>query len=152
MRRLILVDSTRSGKRIPDALSKTVPIWCAVINRAMLLLHPHLRENDTKRSWDTALYTPPATVSKLEHHEIEKRLDGWAAALAVSSLICTTALSFKPYSGVVLRLTSTHSASSSSLDHTSNDHVPKATWCYKVRRWKQQRVLAHHLCFCLETD
>src|SRR5712672_3278511 len=35
--RLILVDSTRAGKRIPDALSKTVPIWCAVINRAILL-------------------------------------------------------------------------------------------------------------------
>ena len=32
--RLILVDSTRAGKRLPDALSKTVPIWCAVINRA----------------------------------------------------------------------------------------------------------------------
>jgi tRNA A64-2'-O-ribosylphosphate transferase len=31
--RAILVDSTRRGKRMPDALSKTVPIWCAVINR-----------------------------------------------------------------------------------------------------------------------
>ena len=26
------MDSTRRGKRFPDALSKTVPIWCAVIN------------------------------------------------------------------------------------------------------------------------
>jgi tRNA A64-2'-O-ribosylphosphate transferase len=30
----VLVDSTRRGKRMPDALSKTVPIWCAVINLA----------------------------------------------------------------------------------------------------------------------
>ena len=33
MRRAILVDSTRRGKRMPDALSKTVPIWCAVMSR-----------------------------------------------------------------------------------------------------------------------
>ena len=31
--KLILVDSTRAGKRLPDALSKTVPIWGAVVNR-----------------------------------------------------------------------------------------------------------------------
>ncbi|WFD29340.1 tRNA A64-2'-O-ribosylphosphate transferase [Malassezia sp. CBS 17886] len=30
----ILVDSTRKGKRFPDALSKTVPIWCAVLTMA----------------------------------------------------------------------------------------------------------------------
>ena len=32
----ILVDSTRRGKQYPDALSATVPIWCAVINRAVV--------------------------------------------------------------------------------------------------------------------
>ncbi|KAF7514273.1 hypothetical protein GJ744_000043 [Endocarpon pusillum] len=31
----IIVDSTRRGKVMPDAFSKTVPIWCAVINRAL---------------------------------------------------------------------------------------------------------------------
>lgn len=31
----IIVDSTRRGKTMPDALSKTVPIWCAVINYIM---------------------------------------------------------------------------------------------------------------------
>lgn len=34
----VIVDATRAGKRIPDALSKTVPIWCAVLN--ILILHP----------------------------------------------------------------------------------------------------------------
>lgn len=32
---VIIVDSTRRGKRFPDALSKTIPIWCAVLNAAM---------------------------------------------------------------------------------------------------------------------
>ncbi|KAI1316232.1 hypothetical protein EDD11_010279 [Mortierella claussenii] len=31
----IVVDSTRKGKRVPDALSKTIPIWCATINNAV---------------------------------------------------------------------------------------------------------------------
>ncbi|KAF8891858.1 tRNA A64-2'-O-ribosylphosphate transferase [Infundibulicybe gibba] len=52
--RMVLVDSTRSGKRIPDALSKTVPIWCAVINRAIHQLYP-----DVGFDWDVGLYTPP---------------------------------------------------------------------------------------------
>ncbi|KAF8841695.1 initiator tRNA phosphoribosyl transferase [Paxillus ammoniavirescens] len=77
---LVLVDSTRAGKRIPDALSKTVPIWCSVINRAMLKKsvanHPH--------DWDTALYTPPGVVSPQEHSQIERKLDAWASELAAS--------------------------------------------------------------------
>ena len=78
----MLVDSTRAGKKIPDALSKTVPIWCAVINRALLLRFPdYYAQNGT---WNTKLYTPPGTVSAQEHDQIEKRLDGWSEALAVS--------------------------------------------------------------------
>ncbi|KAJ7725650.1 initiator tRNA phosphoribosyl transferase [Mycena maculata] len=76
---IILVDSTRTGKRIPDALSKTVPIWCAVVNRAVLQLFPD------KTGWDTNLYTPPGAVSSQEHDQIEQRLDAWAVALANSS-------------------------------------------------------------------
>lgn len=29
---VVIVDSTRKGKPLPDALLKTIPIWCAVIN------------------------------------------------------------------------------------------------------------------------
>ncbi|KAF8627519.1 hypothetical protein AX15_004394 [Amanita polypyramis BW_CC] len=84
---MVLVDSTRAGKRIPDALSKTVPIWCAVINRAIPLRHP---ENSRYHShglgnWDTTLFTPPTSVSRQEHRQIELRLDAWARALAESS-------------------------------------------------------------------
>jgi len=52
---------------MPDALSKTVPIWCAVMNRA---LFPELRDSHT-------LYTPPRVVGESEHAQIEERLDGF---------------------------------------------------------------------------
>ncbi|KAG6381976.1 initiator tRNA phosphoribosyl transferase [Boletus reticuloceps] len=78
---LVLVDSTRAGKRIPDALSKTVPIWCTVVNRAILNRAPEIHP----LSWDTALYTSPGSVSPQEHSHIEGKLDGWAARLATSS-------------------------------------------------------------------
>lgn len=75
---IVLVDSTRSGKRMPDALSKTVPIWCAVINRAIKTIH----SKDTK--WNVALYCPPGVVSGQEHSQIDAQLDTWATSLVVS--------------------------------------------------------------------
>jgi tRNA A64-2'-O-ribosylphosphate transferase len=78
---MILVDSTRSGKRMPDALSKTVPTWCAVINRAT---RPTLSD-DQRQHWDTNLYTPPGIVGASEHSQIEALLDGWAESLQRSS-------------------------------------------------------------------
>lgn len=35
---VVIVDSTRSGKRYPDSMSKTIPIWCAVLNSALQLV------------------------------------------------------------------------------------------------------------------
>eukprot|EP01052_Picozoa_sp_SAG31_P032421 SAG31_NODE_3554_length_4129_cov_2.346402_3_plen_678_part_00 len=32
---VLIVDSTRGGKKLPDALSKTVPLWACVLNRAI---------------------------------------------------------------------------------------------------------------------
>jgi tRNA A64-2'-O-ribosylphosphate transferase len=74
---MILVDSTRSGKRFPDALSKTVPIWCEVVNRAVRLRHHIAWKEDSK------LYTPAGTVSAQEHHQIETKIGTWAHELAV---------------------------------------------------------------------
>lgn len=31
----VIVDSTRKGKRFPDSMSKTIPIWTCVLNRAI---------------------------------------------------------------------------------------------------------------------
>jgi tRNA A64-2'-O-ribosylphosphate transferase len=47
---------------MPDALSKTIPIWCAVLNRA---LFPSLAADPYH-----ALYTPPQVVSPSEHAQI----------------------------------------------------------------------------------
>ena len=90
--RLILVDSTRAGKRLPDALSKTVPIWCAVVNRATRLrsLTEAPSSSDVTGTatadfdLDYDLRTPPGAVSPHEHAQIVARLDSWAAALVVS--------------------------------------------------------------------
>ncbi|KAF2750277.1 hypothetical protein M011DRAFT_484126 [Sporormia fimetaria CBS 119925] len=62
----VIVDSTRRGKSMPDALSKTVPIWCCVLNRAIL-----------PDSGPHELFTPPSAVSASEHAQIERRIDGF---------------------------------------------------------------------------
>lgn len=66
---------------MPDALSKTVPIWCAVINRAVLKTTPKM--NVDADFWNTKLYTPPGVVSAQEHDQIEQKLDEWADDLVV---------------------------------------------------------------------
>ena len=50
---------------MPDALSKTVPIWIAVINR---LLFPHARESH-------GFISSASVVSRSEHAQIESRID-----------------------------------------------------------------------------
>ncbi|EYE93133.1 initiator tRNA phosphoribosyl transferase family protein [Aspergillus ruber CBS 135680] len=67
----IIVDSTRRGKLMPDALSKTVPIWCAVINRA---LFPS--ETDYH-----AVKFPPEYLPASEESQIENRIDGFVQSL-----------------------------------------------------------------------
>ncbi|KEP50671.1 initiator tRNA phosphoribosyl transferase [Rhizoctonia solani 123E] len=67
---IVLVDSTRRGKRHPDALSRTVPIWCAVINRALGLAGDH-----------SGLFTPPDSVSPSEHAQMEDGIQKWAELL-----------------------------------------------------------------------
>ncbi|KZT61141.1 initiator tRNA phosphoribosyl transferase [Calocera cornea HHB12733] len=76
---IILVDSTRRGKLFPDALSKTVPIWCAVINAALNFPLP-----DGQESW---LFTPPRSVSPSEHAVISSLIAGFALSLRRSALV-----------------------------------------------------------------
>ncbi|KAG9235400.1 tRNA a64-2'-o-ribosylphosphate transferas-like protein [Amylocarpus encephaloides] len=72
----IIVDSTRRGKRMPDALSKTIPIWCSVVNR---VLFP---TNTTSHQ----LYTPPQVVSGSEHSQISALLPSFHNALQALNL------------------------------------------------------------------
>ncbi|KUJ19749.1 tRNA a64-2'-o-ribosylphosphate transferase-like protein [Mollisia scopiformis] len=67
----IIIDSTRRGKRMPDALSKTIPIWCSVLNRYLFPAEPSYHE----------LYTPPQVVSKSEHAQISALLPSFVLAL-----------------------------------------------------------------------
>ena len=86
MYRCIIVDSTRRGKRMPDALSKTVPVWCAVLNRLLFEDQPECHE----------LHTPACAVSRSEHTQIEARLLQFVQDAEVRSstsrLKCTSAL------------------------------------------------------------
>ncbi|KAF9881208.1 tRNA a64-2 -o-ribosylphosphate transferase [Colletotrichum karsti] len=72
----IIVDSTRRGKRMPDALSKTIPVWCTVLNMALFPSHP---KSDT-------LHTPPNVVSASEHSQIAALLPSFLASLKALSL------------------------------------------------------------------
>ena len=103
--RFILVDSTRAGKRMPDALSKTVPIWCTVVNRAVKATF------SKDASWDIALYTPPGTVSAQEHAQIEARLDGWADHLVVSPTCPRVLYPTSPHTSFLQLLRTLHMSS-----------------------------------------
>ncbi|KAJ6130484.1 hypothetical protein N7512_003264 [Penicillium capsulatum] len=56
---------------MPDALSKTVPIWCAVINRALF---------PTETAYHP-VQLPPNYLGESEESQIEKRIDGFVASL-----------------------------------------------------------------------
>ncbi|TIA69834.1 hypothetical protein E3P91_03408 [Wallemia ichthyophaga] len=75
---LVIVDSTRRGKRYPDAISKTIPIWCAVVSAAMLGTPP-----------ETLLHTPAQAVSDSEQQCIRDQLRTWTNNLRDSALQLT---------------------------------------------------------------
>jgi tRNA A64-2'-O-ribosylphosphate transferase len=79
--RCVIVDSTR-GRSMSDALSKTIPIWCAIMNRLLfpdLPLHHELRIDI-------------ACVAESEQYGIEARLDTFLATAKVGSSLCSQAL------------------------------------------------------------
>lgn len=60
---------------MPDALSKTVPIWAAVMNRALF--------PDEKAFHDVQF--PPNFLGPSEESQIGKRIDGFVISLNVNS-------------------------------------------------------------------
>lgn len=81
----MIVDSTRKGKRIPDALSKTIPIWCCTINRAVDI---YRRRNSDYRNddWDLKFHSLPSAVSRSEHAQIETKIDAFVQRLLESGV------------------------------------------------------------------
>lgn len=95
---LVLVDSTRKGKLMSDALLKTVPIWCAVLNYIMFegddpeeLINgscdffQQLKDNN----W---LLTPEEMVSRSEHASIVRTIPIHARSLKQLGLISKDSL------------------------------------------------------------
>ncbi|KEQ96832.1 hypothetical protein AUEXF2481DRAFT_38239 [Aureobasidium subglaciale EXF-2481] len=72
----IVVDSTRRGKSMPDALSKTIPIWTTVMN---CLLFPDITESHE-------VTTPPTVVGASEHAQITARMSGFVESLKTLNL------------------------------------------------------------------
>lgn len=70
---IIIVDSTRRGKTMPDALSKTIPIWCAVLNFIMFG-----EQEDNDNNW---CFLPLQIISKNEANSIIKLIPKFAQNL-----------------------------------------------------------------------
>lgn len=99
---VVIVDSTRRGKSLPDALSKTIPIWCAVLTEASRrkyggdggVIHdastttvhmaPPFREVNASK--ETTLRTPRHQVPPSEHAQMERRISAWVEQLLHSDL------------------------------------------------------------------
>ncbi|XP_057768428.1 tRNA A64-2'-O-ribosylphosphate transferase isoform X3 [Salvia miltiorrhiza] len=96
----IIVDSTRKGKRFPDSMSKTIPIWTCVLNRAILnykrkrdrcdcpqnqsgTTNEPVNPDQGSSDWDCSLHLP-LWVSETEKEMIGKRLEGWNMELEAS--------------------------------------------------------------------
>lgn len=75
----VVVDSTRRGKSMPDALSKTIPIWCCVMNRALF--------GGERTGEAMELFTPPQAVGESEHAQMQKRIDGFVRQFLVRSIL-----------------------------------------------------------------
>ena len=89
---VMLVDATKRGRRLPDAFSRTVPIWCTVINRAVQkyrrrTLNFVSSSNSNEFFWDVELHVPPRVVSDIEKSTITTKLDSLVVALEKSGVV-----------------------------------------------------------------
>ncbi|KAK1315358.1 hypothetical protein QJS10_CPA06g00831 [Acorus calamus] len=100
----IIVDSTRKGKRFPDSMSKTIPIWACVLNRAIANYRRRMggdgQQDDRLGTnslemldWDISLHLP-LWVSKTEAASIEDRLEEWTKNLEASGADVASLASF----------------------------------------------------------
>ena len=86
-----LVDSS-VRKILPDSFSRTIPIWCCVINRIVQRYRNEfgIKNNcsrDDDNQWDTELYTPSSIISPEEHAQISSLIDSRVELLYQSKAI-----------------------------------------------------------------
>jgi tRNA A64-2'-O-ribosylphosphate transferase len=93
-----VVDATRSGKLYPDALSKTVPIWCCVVSRALALLCGSEPPELHLPSW-----VPPSERSAIETGNGCGGIHEWTQQLLLTSRATLLRLSQLQSSPVVFR-------------------------------------------------
>ena len=80
-----LVDAS-VRKLLPDSFSRTIPIWCCVINRIVLKYRIDLGI-DSEEDWDTKLYMPSSIISSEEHNEISNLIDSRVELLYQSKAV-----------------------------------------------------------------
>ncbi|RMJ12851.1 hypothetical protein BHE90_008853 [Fusarium euwallaceae] len=78
---IIIVDSTRRGKRMPDAISSTIPIWCTVLNLTLLPSNPS----------SSRLFLPPH-LPATTHAQISALIPEFVASLKALNLDLPTCL------------------------------------------------------------
>ena len=78
---IMIVDSTRKGKVYPDALQRTIPIWCHVLNRIFYIL------SNTKNERAISLKMPSWILGS-EREQIEERAETqWIPKLLSSNIL-----------------------------------------------------------------
>eukprot|EP00985_Skeletonema_marinoi_P011768 scaffold5589_cov89-Skeletonema_marinoi.AAC.1 len=90
-----LVDSS-VRKILPDSFSRTIPVWCCVMNRIVQQYRSEFQQLDENNQyddevgedeWDTLLYTPASIVSPEEYAEISSLIDSRVELLYSSKAI-----------------------------------------------------------------
>ncbi|KAL6942611.1 hypothetical protein ACO0QE_003795 [Hanseniaspora vineae] len=79
---VVIIDSTRRGKKLPDSLSKTIPIWCAVLNCIINGGVDELGNHKSSINSEMAekyLFLPPNTVSSTERLQILAKIPSLVA-------------------------------------------------------------------------
>ncbi|KAK3299301.1 tRNA A64-2'-O-ribosylphosphate transferase [Chaetomium fimeti] len=144
----IIVDSTRRGKRMPDALSKTLPTWCAVLNRALFPTHDAPNNNPNNNSSNNpstnpstnpihALYTPPNTVSPSEASQITSLLPQFLTtfhSLALNPTPLLTALHHKPLHPLFITPEDDVTTTAAALTHLRRSGYSPIVCCTASRR------------------
>jgi tRNA A64-2'-O-ribosylphosphate transferase len=81
----LIVDSTRKGKRQPDSFSRTLPIWCAVWNRALARVKQRLAATGASATGSSDALSTGVAASSTEWNT-ELHLPLWVRSVELSKL------------------------------------------------------------------